>query len=171
MRKLLEIITTLEKEWTTPKSTVDSKGEESFFKFKCTFFEGVGNEFESFNIAIPQDLKDFYKISNGARLFEDTEYGQWGMNLFSLDELHRATEDYKHNREDEAMTGDLIIGDFLGDSDLLLIRIDEKMLDYGKVAIVNPIYKRPDWYWLDIDFLDFIEKYASSNGGKFWEHT
>lgn len=171
MDKLLEIINILKKEWAIPKVIVNSKGEDSFFKFKCTFFEGLENEPENFNIIMPASLRNFYKISNGARFFEDSDYGQWGMNLLSIDKLNKASEDYKYNRQEEAMAGDLIIGEFIGDSDLLLIRVDKQMPDYGKVAIVNPIYKRTDWYWLDIDFFDFIEKYVSSNGNKFWEHS
>jgi len=64
--------------------------------------------------------------------------------------------------------GDVIIGEFLGDSDLLLIRCDSNSNDFGAVVVVLPLDDRPEWYLVAYSFIEFLWAYLSSGGEKFW---
>jgi hypothetical protein len=72
-------------------------------------------------VLLPKSIRGFYTVSNGADLFKDQEYGQWGLKLYSI-ESNFASKIYKSNRNNDALQSDLIIGEFYGDSDLLLVR-------------------------------------------------
>jgi hypothetical protein len=61
-----------------------------------------------------------------------------------------------------------VIGKFLGDSDLLVIRADETQSDFGSVIVALPIDPRPDWYHVAKSLADFLEEFAQSGGQKFW---
>ena len=54
------------------------------------------NDFEEkHNIILPEDFKKFLKISNGAVLFEDIQYGQWGCKIYGLDEITDISNEVK----------------------------------------------------------------------------
>lgn len=49
-------------------------------------------KFESNNcIILPEGYKDFLRISNGAILYKDIEYGQWGCKILDLAEIITVT--------------------------------------------------------------------------------
>lgn len=108
-------------------------------------------------------------MSNGAELFKDEIYGQWGLKLYELNELIAATKYYENERKADFLKGDLIIGEFYGDSECLLIRCDPNCRDYGYVYIVLPIDQREDWYVAANSFEEFMEKFYYFQGDKFWE--
>ncbi|AYA01712.1 SMI1/KNR4 family protein [Acinetobacter sp. WCHAc010034] len=120
-------------------------------------------------ILLPKILEDFYSISNGADLFKDKIYGQWGLKLYSLNELAYASKTYQQDRAEDTLEGDLIIGEFYGDSDLLLVRCDPNSDDYGFILVVLPLDQRKDWYLAANNFEEFISKFYNSQGDKFWE--
>lgn len=62
----------------------------------------------------------------------------------------------------------MIIGEFYGDSDLLLLRCDPESKDYGVVLIALPFDNRSDWY-CSVNFEYFITDYVNFEGDKFWE--
>lgn len=85
----------------------------------------------------------------------------WGSNF--------ASKIYKSNRNNDALQSDLIIGEFYGDSDLLLVRCDPNSDDYGSIFVVLPIDQRQDWYIVANTFQEFISKFYETQGDKFWE--
>lgn len=158
-----KLIDNLKIDWTIPKTTVDN-GEESFFKFACEFNLGI----EINDNKIPLELLEFYKISNGAILFKDVDYGQWGLKISPYDELNRFNDYTRSWRGEDIEVEDLVIGEFLGDLDLVLISLAE--YNYGQIIICPEIDKRKDWYFLKMNFKKFLKKYVESEGNKFWEN-
>jgi hypothetical protein len=79
-----EIINKLKANWTIPKTTMDNEAE-SFFKFACEFDGGI----EINDSKIPLELQQFYQISNGAVLFKDVDFGQWGLKIHPYNELNK----------------------------------------------------------------------------------
>ncbi|TAE39863.1 MAG: SMI1/KNR4 family protein [Runella slithyformis] len=156
-----EIIIKLKEEWTFPKPIIND-GEQSFFKFACEFNAGIYTD----DAEIPSDLQKFYRISNGAILFKDVDYGQWGLKIIPYGEL-QSFNDYTRNwRGDDIEDMDLVIGEFLGDLELVLLSLND--YEYGQVIICPEIDKRDDWYFLKINFKEFLEKYVEAKGDKFW---
>jgi len=116
----------------------------------------------------PKTLTEFWSIARTARLFEDQSYGQWGLELLRPRAAAEATAHFRKERT-EYVQGDLIIGRFLGDCDLLLVRFDSSTADYGQVLVALPTDGRPDWSHVGLSFGLFLETYVSSAGKKFWE--
>lgn len=122
---------------------------------------------KTLNVKLPDQLVDLWNQSSSLRLFEDCTYGQWGLIVWSankvLMEQKRAEE-----RPRDFLKGDLVIGEFLGDSDLLCLRCNPLDKDFGKVVIALPIDPRPEWYWLDSDLTSFLDQFVDAKGEKYW---
>jgi hypothetical protein len=116
---------------------------------------------------LPDDLQELWQKCNGLRLFEDKTYGQSGLIIWSPQKVVEKQKTLRRN-SDEFQDGDLIIGEFLGDSDLLVVRCDQNFSDFGKVIISLPIDHRSDWDYLPYLLPEFIQKFINSQGEKFW---
>jgi len=119
-------------------------------------------------VSIPDDVGDFWAAIGGARLVEDASFGQWGLVLWSPEETVERSPMEVRSR-DQYRPGDLIVGEFLGDSDLVLIRSNSTLPDYGSVLIVEPIYARSAWSEVGRSFAEFLGRYVDARGDKFWE--
>jgi len=120
------------------------------------------------DISLPEDLQELWQKCNGLRLFEDKTYGQSGLILWSPQKVLEQQQVLRQN-SNEFQDEDLIIGEFLGDSDLLVVRCDQDSEDFGQVIISLPIDHRSDWYYLSYLLPEFLQKFISSQGEKFWE--
>ncbi|KXZ73577.1 hypothetical protein AVENLUH5627_00551 [Acinetobacter venetianus] len=159
-----ELINEIKKDWTIPKH-MDSISHDLLFR--CQFFHGfIG--IDELLIDLPIEFVEFYKLANGAYLFEDIVYGQWGLQLLDAFLIQEKTRDFIEGNNDY-LKGDLIVGEFLGDSDLLLLRTDPSKNDYGSMMIVTPLDSRNNWNNLELNFYNFITEYVSELGQKFWE--
>jgi len=79
------------------------------------------------------------------------------------------TSSETNKRPSDYIGGDLLVGRFLGDSDLLLLRCDSTASDFGTVKISLPIDRRNEWDTVAQNFEDFLTKYVTAQGDKFWE--
>lgn len=161
---LKDLIEEIKRKWTVPKPLNEISED---LLFRCQFFHGF-EQIESFLNDLPQSFVDFYTLANGAFLFEDVIYGQWGLQLLDVFLILQETNHFMQENKDYAQ-GDLIIAQFLGDSDLLLLRTDPTKNDYGSMMIVMPLERRNNWNKIELDFYDFIKEYVNNLGQKFWE--
>ena len=74
------------------------------------------------NIHLPDDLQELWQKCNGLSLFEDKTYGQSGLIIWSPQKALEQQQVLRRN-SDEFQSEDLIIGEFLGDSDLLVAKM------------------------------------------------
>jgi hypothetical protein len=116
----------------------------------------------------PSDLREFWSVARFARLFEDKQYGQWGLEILCPRKAADFSRQCRAERDVDFLEGDLVIGRFLGDSDLLLIICDATSQDYGNVLVALPLDPRCEWYKAADSFAEFLDKYAKSGGKKFW---
>jgi hypothetical protein len=120
------------------------------------------------NISLPEDLQELWQKCNGLHLFEDKTYRQSGLIIWSPQEvLEKQQTLRKHSNEFEPE--DLIIGEFLGDSDLLIARCNPNSSDFGQIIIALPIDHRKEWYYLAHSLPEFLQRFITSQGEKFWE--
>jgi hypothetical protein len=119
----------------------------------------------------PPDLKEFWRLTRSAKLFVDITTGQWGIEILSPDEAATETNEYHRVRARDALKGDLIVGRFLGDSQLLLVRCDKDAEDFGSVIVVGPIDRRVDWDLVAASLQEFLNRYIDTRGEMFWTHT
>lgn len=125
---------------------------------------------ESLGITLPLALIHLWNQTSELRLFEDVTYGQWGLILWSPDRVITEQEKRIAERQENFRPGDLIIGEFLGDADLLVLRCDATSLDFGNVLIALPLDSREEWYLAADSLESFLSQFIEAKGDKFWEN-
>lgn len=117
---------------------------------------------------LPEGIRRFWRLSRWARLFEDKTYGQWGLVILEPPAATATTQEFLKRRTSDSVCGDVIVGRFLGDSDLLLVRCDPSADDFGAVLVAAPIDPRPDWNVVARSFGEFLRLYVEAQGRKYW---
>lgn len=120
-----------------------------------------------FPFEIPEELNQWWQRIYSAELFKDIDYGQWGLILLSESSSEILTKECLRERPDDFYEKDIVIGSFLGDSDLLVISCEKET--FGNIIIAEPIDKRKDWITVSTSFADFLRDYISKEGEKYWE--
>lgn len=166
-----EVIQQMRDGWSIPRRQTRSDAAEPDFMLSCTFADEPASfdELAELQSSVPEDLMAFWRLTRTARLFVDRHYGQWGLEILSPSEAAKETHVQRRNRPAQYRDGDVVIGRFLGDSDLLIIRCNEKSADFGKVLVALPIDPRPDWFTPADTFGDFLRLYLENEGAKYWE--
>jgi hypothetical protein len=138
--------------------------------FACTFSEdaAVESEMAALDYDCPSNLREFWSKARTAKLFEDQQYGQWGLEILSPNQAADVTKRFRTQRVKDFIDGDLVIGQFLGDSDLLIIRCNAAESDFGSILVALPIDPRAGWYKVAESFAIFLDTYAKAGGEKFW---
>lgn len=168
--KVAETLCELRSRWSTPRPASHRGKVTPMALGVWLALEGASaQEVASLAELVPPDLRGVWQTCRSARLFEDVEYGQWGLELLDPLESTAETERLQADRPEEFRAGDRVVGRFLGDSDLLLVRCDPAEDDFGEVVVALPIDPRGDWYFLRTGLADFLEKYSAAEGDKFWE--
>lgn len=166
---MIELIEKAKSHWSTPSPAIH-KGKEIPFKLQCEFSIGASEStLNRTELVLPEDFKEFIKNSDGAVLFKDKMYGQWGLKILSLNDAERETTNFHSDRNLDAKKGDVIIGSFIGDSDSLLMRCDLDSHDFGWILAVSAIDPRDEWEIVSKSFKDFFARYLNVQGDKYWE--
>ena len=161
-----EVLRRLESAWGQPRPAQHGSAP-TLSRFRCTVTWGAADIADS--PRLPGHLDEFWRSASGARLLVDEDYGQWGLVLLPPGESHTASERFRLRRPREHRVGDLIIGEFRGDSDLLLVRCDPDADDFGRVLVAAPLDGREDWDVAAPNLLAFVETLEREQGRKFWE--
>jgi len=125
---------------------------------------------ETLTLTLPPELVSLWNSTSSLRMFEDRHYGQWGLIIWSPAEVREQNpgERYDYRRE-EFRAGDLLVGEFLGDLERVLVRCERGSDDFGSVMIVAELDHRGDWFMPSRTILDFLEQFVAAEGEKFWE--
>jgi hypothetical protein len=123
MTKVRSVLMDLARGWSEPRVEVHSGLEVSI---ACALRDPAKEpDFDALRASVtgvPSELCDFWSYCNGADLFKDVTFGQWGLNLFSITESVAASDKFARERAIDAKPDDFVVGAFFGDSDLLLVR-------------------------------------------------
>lgn len=125
---------------------------------------------ESLGITLPLAIIHLWDRTSGLHIFEDVTYGQWGLIFWSPDRVITEQDKRITQRQEDFCPGDLIIAEFLGDSDLLVLRCDATAPDFGNVIIALPLDSREEWYLAANSLENFLSQFLAANGDKFWEN-
>jgi hypothetical protein len=119
---------------------------------------------------LPPELEELWTRVESMRLYEDSVYGQWGLIILSPANAAAKTREMALCRPQESRPGDLVIGEFLGDSQTIVIRCEENAGDLGSVLVALPIDPRQDWPTVGDDLSGFLTNYLEAGGVNFWPH-
>jgi hypothetical protein len=125
---------------------------------------------ELLGMTLPLTIINLWNQTSGLRLFEDITYGQWGLILWSPNQIITEQEKRIAQRKEDFRPGDLIIGEFLGDADLLVLRCDATSPDFGNIIIALPLDSREEWDIAANSLESFLNQLIAANGDKFWEN-
>lgn len=165
MRTAIERLVESFRAWKEPRDGLTNNP----FRLACSLEESATDAEISTagsGIDLPGELEEFWRQSRSARLFEDLDYGQWGLRILAPDQSLDRTAAEQRDRPDDIRATDLVVGEFLGDRELLVLALDEEA---PGVLIALPLDPRVDWYRAGATLADFLERYLNAVGEKFWE--
>ena len=139
------------------------------FRWRDPVSEEEIHGFESRNnIMLPKSYREFLKISNGAVLYEDIEYGGSGYRILGLDEILKSTRERIEWGYDIKSYW-IIFAEVIGNTDILLFDLKENEIK-GKNYIVDGDTGYPinDWQYIKGDFLHWINRLITANGSLYW---
>jgi hypothetical protein len=111
---------------------------------------------------LPAEVRDLWTTARTADLFLDVDYGQWGLRLLSPIGSATRSQQERCERPNDIEPEDVVIGEFLGDQDLVIVG------DQGAVLVALPLDRRADWYRVGRGLAEFLHRYVATNGEKFW---
>jgi hypothetical protein len=121
-------------------------------------------------VKLPDDIKALWNTAAEVRLLSDVNYSQWGCILWSPSEIVRRHEKALGWRGTENFRpGDLVIGEFQGDADLVVLRCDPHGADFGRIVVALGTDPRESWPSVADSIGDFIVKFVASPDIKFWD--
>jgi hypothetical protein len=134
---------------------------------------------EILNIQVPPDLRILWDETSGLALFADIVAGQSGLVIWSPEQTSIRHQYYVSIRQSKIALptrkpllfagGDLCIGEFLGDDELLVIRCDPTSSDFGSILIALSLDPRDEWYNPASSLGEFLQSFVEAHGEKFWE--
>jgi hypothetical protein len=137
------------------------------FRLACTL-DGPATESQILSAwetkAVPEDLLELWRTCREARLFEDVDYGQWGLRVLSPEESAQRTAAERAARPADVGPDDVVFAEFLGDQELLVRTTGDE-----GILVALPLDPRSDWYTAGHDIETFLERYLASFGEKYWE--
>lgn len=117
---------------------------------------------------LPSDAIHLWAAAREARLFEDVAFGQWGLLLLSPSASAERTAQERAARPSEFKPDDIVIGQFLGDQDLVVLASETSG---RRILISLPLDGRRDWFRVAPDLGQFLTTYFEHHGDKYWEST
>lgn len=118
---------------------------------------------------VPDELKELWHVTRTARLFEDADYGQWGLVLLDAQASRERTESEYSTRPLEFRHDDVVVGEFLGDQELLVLAPSE--VGARRLLIALPLDSRDEWHGVAEQLAEFLEAFFAAEGNKYWEST
>lgn len=143
------------------------RGKVFPFKLSNTLFSGADHMEEGLTHRVDVGLLEFWKISEGADLFVDAEYGQWGLRLFNQSEVSH--QPYYEDISPHLLCSDRVIGEFRGDTDLLIMDTASMCDGECSIVVAGGLEARREWKVIASSFSQFLDRYIRSSGDKYWE--
>lgn len=116
---------------------------------------------------LPAEVAELWADSREAELFRDVNYGQWGLRILAPLASVEALEFQKRERPSDFASGDVVIGEFLGDLELLVYAPSEE--GERRILVALEIDSRDEWYGVGASLEEFFKNYLQAQGDKFWE--
>jgi hypothetical protein len=164
--------------------TFDIDGDPSpraFYRPPAASADAVGRLEQDLGLALPSSYRDFLLVNDGAALFYDVTYGQYGV-------LVHGTAAYRYGVRSGLVAADLAalartdigrdLGAYLpfaslvGDSDLLLFDTAHPVREGGRleypVCYIDAIGRVDEVEVIDTDFGSWLDHMVEANGARWW---
>ena len=122
-------------------------------------------------LPLPLAYEQFLLQCDGALLYYDREYGQWGFQLYGTKDLVVQNERWRKYYEDEWVSSYLAIAKSKGDSDVLVLDTAQ-VVDNGRDCRVldgDSGYPVQEWEIAARSFSDWLDRLVVAQGAKYWQ--
>lgn len=116
---------------------------------------------------LPSEAISLWAACRTARLFEDQDYGQWGLILLDPAASAARTAREREERPSEFHSDDIVVGEFLGDQELLVLAPSET--GQRRMLVALPLDSRTEWFGAAQSIGLFLDQYFDHVGDKYWE--
>ncbi|GER89971.1 hypothetical protein KDW_41330 [Dictyobacter vulcani] len=150
---------------------LDEEGDswDAYFSFTLPAKEPEIADLES-RWYIPPSYKQFLSVSNGAVLYKDVQYGQWGFYLYGTKDLITKNEQW-HKLYSSLPNDYLVFAESLGDADFLIINTCHPEETNECVIIGSDVgYEVSTWPIIAQSFAEWLSYLVNSQGAKYWEN-
>ena len=126
----------------------------------CRLREGLSDR--DIPVGVPLQARELWRRTSGGVLMRDLSFGVCGLTLYDPGEAKKQTADRAECGYD-VTAADWVVGDFIGDTDMLII--DEN----STVLISTGSYARKHWY-VFTSLEDVLKTYIEVEADKYWEN-
>jgi hypothetical protein len=134
--------------------------------------EMVRDALASFNDRLPKDYATFLgQVSNGAILYHDAEYGQWGFELYGTDKLVKKQKLWGKSIPIEEWGSRFIaFGEMFGEANALVFDLSKPSINQDSCAVLEASAIDPIEYWplASRSFHDWLDHLITAQGDKYW---
>ena len=120
---------------------------------------------------IPADYCALLRTHNGAILYKDLKYGQWGFRLYGADELGIKNQEWRDNLRGKWRESFLAFCESLGDANVLVFDTSRPSPDGRSYAVLESSAFDPpeEWPTASRSFHDWLEHLVTAQGDKYWQ--
>ena len=121
---------------------------------------------------LPEDYKAFLiQIANGAVLFYDIQYGQWGFKLYSTSELLEKQNIWQKSFPRTWRPNFIAFAELFGEANVMVFNLDMPTKDLTGCAAMEGNAYDPVDYWpiASRSFQEWLDHLITAQGDKYWE--
>jgi len=142
------------------------------FEWYKSATESDASELENeLGLVLPKDYRAFLLMCDGAVLYKDLRYGQWGFHLYSSLELPVKNHEWKQSLRGKWSDNLIAFAENQGESNVLVFDTNRPTSDGLGYAVVeaNPYDPPQDWTCASRSFHEWLEHLITAQGDKYWE--
>ena len=119
---------------------------------------------------LPPTYEQFLLYCDGAVLYKDDIYGQWGYHLYGTQEIVKANTYYGSIYEEQWLSSYLTFGRSLGDRDLLLMDTSQCTVESKECYVIdgNSECLPQEWSPIARNFGAWLDYLVVAQGAKYW---
>ncbi len=122
--------------------------------------------------SLPKDYVAFVShITNGAVMFYDVQYGQWGFKIYSTGELLEKQHLWQHSLEGKWKPHFVAFAESYGDEHVLAFDLKRPTSNGISCAVIQGSPYDPVEYWpvASASFNEWLDHLVTAQGAKYWE--
>jgi hypothetical protein len=122
--------------------------------------------------SLPKDYVAFLShITDGATMFYDLQYGQWGFKIYNTSELLEKQRLWQHSLEGKWQSHFVAFAENFGDEYVMAFDLKRPTSDAISCAVMQGSPYDPVEYWpiASRSFYEWLDHLVIAQGAKYWE--
>jgi len=121
-------------------------------------------------LPLPPTYQQFLLSCNGALLYHDNKYGQWGFRLYGTKNLFTENARWRERYEEDWPPAYLAFAESLGDADLLVLDTAHPVDEDTDCRVIDGDsgYLPREWRGAARSFSDWLDRLVVAQGAKYW---